>query len=176
MGHKRYCLVYNTFDTIDGIEFNTFEEAKANMIDQYINWEIEETEKWKVENNELKPTGQQIDSWNAMVDECWCSIVEWDKKKEKYEDPDDGYTLSARVLDEIGWKWWEELEIDRREKMSEDNIMNPIIRTAAKNFVEKLIDFGYYTEEDMNDIIKDFVILKKETPKLFKLLACICDR
>ena len=53
-------------------------------------------------------------------------------------------------------------------------------REVALNFYEWLIENEYRDvedfEEDIDDMIKDFEVMKREVPKMFNLLKDISDR
>lgn len=53
-------------------------------------------------------------------------------------------------------------------------------REAAFNFYEWLIDFEYRStedfEKDIDEMIEDFMVMKKECPRMFNLLRDISDR
>ena len=50
---------------------------------------------------------------------------------------------------------------------------------VARNFYNWLVDMGYSTDtdkaEDIEDVIKDFVCIEHEAPKLFNLLKNLSD-
>ena len=50
---------------------------------------------------------------------------------------------------------------------------------VARNFYNWLVDMGYSTDtdkaEDIEDVIKDFVCVEHEAPKLFNLLKNLSD-
>lgn len=109
-GHKPYCMIFDLGDMCDGIEFDSLEEAKCNMEDTYINWEASECMEWSWENGRPAPTPEQIETWDRMIDECACWIVEWNEETGEYGDIDDASFMSEEDLESIGWKYWEELK------------------------------------------------------------------
>jgi hypothetical protein len=110
-GHKRYCMVFNTEDCTDGIEFDTFEEAKIDMEETYVNWRINEMSSWKTdENGNPCPTPEQIEGYDYMIDNCCCYISEWDEESGCYNDMDNSYWMPDEELEEIGYVEWDKLK------------------------------------------------------------------
>lgn len=56
---------------------------------------------------------------------------------------------------------------------------NTSAEMVARNFYNWLVDMGYSTDtdkaEDIEDVIKDFVCIEHEAPKLFNLLKNLSD-
>ena len=110
--HKKYCMVYDMGHTIDGVEFDDYEEAKADMIHTYLLWEAEEIsdKKWKFsEDGTPLPTEKQIEDWDYMIDNCCCYVVEWNDTLEEYNDSYYADSLSDEELKKIGWMYFNEL-------------------------------------------------------------------
>jgi hypothetical protein len=105
-GHKKYCMVFDMGHTIDGVEFDSFEEAKADMEDTYINWMVEECHNWKMVDGVPHPTEKQIEDYDYMIWNCGCWIVEWNDELGEYGDVDYGYALSQEELEALGWMEW----------------------------------------------------------------------
>ena len=102
---KPFKMVFDIGHTIDGIEFDTFEAAKADMEDTYIMWMTDAMRDWKfAKDGTPQPTDKQKDEFNYMIDECCCWIVKWDSELGDYEDIDYGYVMSDEELKELGWE------------------------------------------------------------------------
>lgn len=110
MEHKKYCMIYETDCTADGVEFDDFESAKAEAIEIYTSWVCEEIADWTFnDTGKPLPTEKQIEDWDYMYDNCSCYVVEWDEEKQEYEDIDDAYFIPDEELREIGWMEWSEI-------------------------------------------------------------------
>lgn len=109
MEHKQWLMVYDMGHTVDGEEYDTYEEAKAAMENTYVLWEMEEIAKWRWNGNVPTPTAEQIESWNAMIDDCYCYVTEWCDDLDEYLDGYWGYNLSDAELKGIGWVEYSEL-------------------------------------------------------------------
>lgn len=98
MKHKPFCVIYDNGDTVDGIEFDTHEDAILCMKALYGDWIKEERFGWDGD-----PTPEQVESWNDMVNTCYCLILRWDDLLGEYEDTYYGEPLSDEELNGIGW-------------------------------------------------------------------------
>lgn len=112
MTHKKYCLVWDNGHDTSGAEFDTYEEAKETMQEMYIGWEEAETYGWAWETNFPNPTPEQIESWDQMINECYCYIVEWNEELGEYDDSYYGTGLTDEELNEIGWNYWADIRRD----------------------------------------------------------------
>lgn len=95
---KKYRCVYDGDTFIDGIEFDTFDEAKDCSLDILFSWAEEHRENWK---DYFAPTDEELDSYNSMI--CNCAV--W---VEKYDEVLGGYDEywypSGDDLLAIGWE------------------------------------------------------------------------
>lgn len=98
MEHKQFCVLYDIGHTVDSIEFDTHEEALGCMKDLYLGWIEDERAEWDGE-----PTPEQVESWNEMVDACYCLILRWNDFLGEYEDTYWGEPLPDEDLEAIGW-------------------------------------------------------------------------
>lgn len=105
-GHKEYKMVFDMVDSIDGIEFDSFEAAKADMEDTYVNWMTYECHHWKIVDGIPLPTEEQIEDYDYMIENFCCWIVKWVDELGDYEDIDYGYTLPQEELEALGWMEW----------------------------------------------------------------------
>lgn len=98
---KPFCVVWNTDSFCDGMECDTFEEAKGIALETLINWEMEEFSAWK----SAEPTEKESEDWDYMIYNCESFVLKYDADKDEYEDY---WYPSDEELDEIGWCLWEE--------------------------------------------------------------------
>lgn len=114
--HKKFLMVFDMDHTIDGIEFDTFEEAKNDAIYTLEGWIIEEQIEWDYETDNdgisviPHPTEAQIESWDYMINNCCVYVVEWDDETNQWEDSDYGWWPSYDDENEIDWLEWDELK------------------------------------------------------------------
>lgn len=100
-----YRMVFDMGHTIDGIYCESFESAKANMEDTYIQWICDETYNWKfADDGTPMPTEEQREAFNYMIYECCCWAAKLDEETGEYEDLDNAYTLPEDELEALGWK------------------------------------------------------------------------
>lgn len=115
-GHKRFCMIFDVGHTVDGIEFDTFEEAKNDAIYTLENWIVEGQIGWAIEVEAdgisviPHPTEKQIQSWNRMVNTCCVYVVEWDDETGQWQNSDDAWWPSHEIENEINWLEWEQLK------------------------------------------------------------------
>ena len=115
-GHKQFCMIFDVGHTVDGVEFDTFEEARNDAIYTLENWIIEELVEWKPELDangipmKYKPTRAQIEAWDRMINTCSVCVVEWNDELGDWEDPDDGWCPSYEEEEELNWMEWEGLK------------------------------------------------------------------
>ena len=100
-------MIFDMDTSIDGIEFDTFEAAKADMEDTYVNWMVEECDKWEIIDGIPHPTEEQIADYDYMIWNFGCWIVEWNDELGEYEDSDYGYYLPQEELEALGWMEWD---------------------------------------------------------------------
>lgn len=109
--HKRYCMIFDMGDTIDGFEFDEFEDAKHHAFMTLINWMGDEKNDWVFDDNGVPNlTEEQIDSWNEMIHTCSVYIVEWDEENDDWQDEDEAWLPSREEEYEIGWLKWHKLK------------------------------------------------------------------
>lgn len=110
-GHKKYLMVFDTDSSIDGVEFDTLEEALNDALETRILWMTEEQREWEFDDDG-KPLleEEQIESWDYMIENCTTYVVEWNDEAGGYEDYDSATFLSDEELDKIGWKYIYEME------------------------------------------------------------------
>lgn len=115
-GHKKYCMVFDVGHTVDGVEFDTFEEAKNDAINTLENWIVDEQVGWNFETDSdgvsviPHPTEKQIDSWDTMINDCSVYVVEWDEENNCWEDCDNAWYPSSDIENELNWLEWSELK------------------------------------------------------------------
>ena len=104
---KRFEMVFSTDSFCDGIDFETFEAAKADAEDTLINWATDERREWKTaEDGTPLPTAKQIENYDYMIYNCECHIVEYDDDGNQVNE----YYFTDDELAEIGWIEWDELK------------------------------------------------------------------
>ena len=109
---KPYLVVWNTDSCCDGFYADSFEHAKADMEDLYIEWETQETFSWK---DILNPSEEQIENWDYMIDNCYCHIDKYNFETDEYEEY---YYPSDEELRKIGWDEWEVMKEIIKEAFS----------------------------------------------------------
>lgn len=101
---KKYKMVFDMGHTVDSIDFNSFEAAKADMEDTYIEWMTEECRSWECDENGIPhPTEKQIEDFDYMINEFYCVIIKYDEESEEWQDTDYGYYLPEEEKEQIGW-------------------------------------------------------------------------
>lgn len=110
-GHKPFQMIFDCGHTIDGIEHDTFEDAKFDAIETLAQWMVDEKGEWAVDANGIPhPTEAQIESWDQMIADCCVYVVEWDEEEGSYQDADDAWYPSAEDENEAEWLTWDELK------------------------------------------------------------------
>ena len=111
MKHNKYCMMFDMGHTVDGNEFDNFDDAKYSAIETLIAWMAEECYFWNYDENHVPcPNEKQIEDWDKMIHECCVYVVEWDEEAGDWEDIDDAWFPSYEVENEIGWMEWDELK------------------------------------------------------------------
>ena len=109
---KKYKMVFDMGHTIDGIEFDTLEEAINDAQETLIMWEVEETNGWERNPDnwgEWMPTESQIEDWDYMIYNYGCWVVEFNEETGAFEDIDNAvWPVSDADLNAIGWMPWDE--------------------------------------------------------------------
>lgn len=115
-GHKQYCMVFDVGHTVDGVEWDTFEEAKNDAINTLENWIVDEQSKWSFDIDDdgisviPHPTDKQIESWDAMINDCSVYVVEWNDEDGCWEDSDNAWYPSSEIENELNWFEWTDLK------------------------------------------------------------------
>ena len=99
---KMFTVIWDTENAIDGFDAETLEEAKDMAFDILYGWMIEERAGWESD----EPNDEQIESWNAMINDCSVWVDKHDPLHEDNPDYDEEYywTPSEDDLEFIGWK------------------------------------------------------------------------
>lgn len=136
--HKPYLMICDMDHSIDGVEYDTLEDALCSAEETYHAWMQDEYSGWTWDKNLVAhPTPEQIRSWNYMIDNCCCYVVEYDPEMGEYGDVDSAVFLSDEKLDEIGWK-----------EIPEDNTDDaPILIPPGETLKEVLEDRGISTTD-----------------------------
>jgi len=112
---KEYMMIFDMEHTVDGVAFETLEEAKSDAMDTYLLWIAEETAKWKCSEKGIPmPTEEEIESWDMMVENCICYVAKRDPETGEYTDT--VWNATDEELHEIGWDYWEELSKESQKK------------------------------------------------------------
>lgn len=115
-GHKRFCMVFDVGHSVDGVEFDTFEEARNDALYTLEQWIVDEQIKWSfdVADDGISviphPSEEQIDSWDRMINDCCVYVVEWDDVTSDWEDVDNAWFPSSDDEDALNWLEWSELK------------------------------------------------------------------
>lgn len=110
-GHKQFCHVFDVGHSVDGVEYDDFEEAKSWAIDTLVQWVVDEQAKWPVdEKGKPHPTEKQIEDWDQMIEDCCVYVVEWDEDAGDWGDVDDAWFPSHEDETNAEWLYWEELK------------------------------------------------------------------
>ena len=107
----KYKMVFETADSIDSIVYDNKEGAIADAEDTLVEWACEKMRDWAwdKETSMPAPTDEQIESWDYMIYNCGCFVVEYDEETGEEGDIDDPlWPTSQAQLDEIGWMLWED--------------------------------------------------------------------
>lgn len=105
-----YRMVYDGNCFIDGTDYGSLEQAKADALDTLVNWMIEARQAWA---NCHCPTEDELDEYNNMICCCCTYVQEYNQETDEY---DDYWYPSEEDLEQIGWK---ELTMEdiRKEKL-----------------------------------------------------------
>lgn len=107
--HKKYCMIFNTSDCTDGVEYDDFEEAKYAAREVLTNWIHDEQCKWEFDVNGIPhPTEEQIEEWDMMIEECSTYVAEWNEEEQDFYDEKMNYWFPEE--DDVDWLEWEELK------------------------------------------------------------------
>lgn len=108
---KKYCMIFDMGHTVDGIEHDDFEQAKVDAIDTLLTWIADETRNWKLDENYIpRPTEEQIDSWDTMINDCCVYVVQWDETSNEWDDVDNAWFPPYEIENEINWLEWADLK------------------------------------------------------------------
>lgn len=100
----KYKMIYDGGSFIDGELHDTLESAIDSAKDCLIEWEAEEVSGWAWDDDKPAPTEEQIEHWDAMIEECICYVVRADDEDEYWLWPE-----SDEQLKGIGWMYWEDI-------------------------------------------------------------------
>ena len=103
-----YCMIFDTDNVTDGIEFESLEAAKCDAFDIYILWEGEEMWNWEMVDGIPRPTEEQIENWDYMIDNCYCHVAKWVPEEDSYSET--VWEPSDKELSDIGWDYWANLK------------------------------------------------------------------
>lgn len=108
---KPYRTIYDGDSFIDGIDCDSYEEAKDQAEDCLISWMIEERSTWR---DYFHPTEDELDRYNYMICNCGTWIEKYNPATDEYEECGG---LSYEDEERIGWKelMIEDLEEERIE-------------------------------------------------------------
>lgn len=94
---KPWRMAFETDDTVDGVDFDSFEAAKADAEDTLVNWMVEEQSKWRSE----KPTKEELEDYNYMICNCSVRVDRYNPTTDEYEEY---WSPSCEEEEKIGWK------------------------------------------------------------------------
>ena len=94
-----YRMVWDNDSCCDGIDCESFDEAKAQAEDTLVEWMVQERNEWK---DPFCPTEDELDNYNYMICSCSCSVYKYDPDADEYEEAEDALDYEAE--ESIGWK------------------------------------------------------------------------
>lgn len=104
-----YMFCWETQTTTDGFGKDSYEIAKAAVIDDLLGSIAIEIQDWEFDENGIPhPTEEQIEHWNYMICNCGAWVEKWNPVTQEYEEFDGSY-LTDWEYREIGWELWEDL-------------------------------------------------------------------
>lgn len=107
----RYMMIYDGGSFIDGIGYDSLQEAINAAEDTLCEWEAEQQGTWNMEDDKPSPTQEQIDAWDSMIYDCSCYVVEWDYENWEYPGADYAvWPTSDEDLENLGWVTYDELQ------------------------------------------------------------------
>ena len=106
---KPFCMIWETFDCCDGVECDTFEDAKAEAIECLMNWQVEERNNHPLDINEW--TDKDIDDWDYFIANMSARVSELNENGDYENDIDDEWFPSYEDEKEIGWLPYEKLKV-----------------------------------------------------------------
>ena len=90
-------MCWDTDNCCDGVDCESYGDAKCRAEDTLIEWQMAESYNWK----DGVPTEAQIDDWNYMICNCAVSIYEYDAMADEYVERDG---LSYEEEEQLGWR------------------------------------------------------------------------
>lgn len=101
-----YKMIYDGDHFIDGTDHESLEAAICDAQDTLLLWQMEELRNWKYneETNHYEPTQEQIESWDYMIYNMGCYVVEGENGID-----DAVWPRTDADYEEVGWMPWEEL-------------------------------------------------------------------
>lgn len=106
-----YHMIYDGDSFCDGVDCESYEEAKDQAEECLVNWMVEERETWK---DIFNPTEKELDNYNYMICNCCTWIEKYNPATDTYEEYGG---LSYEDEERIGWKelTMEDIEKEREE-------------------------------------------------------------
>ena len=97
-----FMMVWDTDSCCDGIECESFEEAKADAEDTLIEWACEEMRDWNG-----MPTEEQIESYDYMYYNCSVRVDKYNPDTDEYEEY---WSPSYEDEKTLGWQEWNDIK------------------------------------------------------------------
>lgn len=98
-----YRMIFDLGHTVDGIDFDTLEEAQDDAIETLINWMCDFYSEHHIsEPDKTKWTEEQQEDWDMMINECSTCVAQYDPDKDEYKVV---WYPSGQKKKEIGWEY-----------------------------------------------------------------------
>lgn len=105
-----WVMVFDTEDTTDGIDFESFEAAKDDALETLVKWMIWERQEWTA--GVFCPTEDELDRYNYMICNCSVWVSKYDPMTDEYEEY---WSPSYEDEESVGWKKLTMEDIKREE-------------------------------------------------------------
>lgn len=98
-----YRMIYDLGHTVDGVDFDTLEEAQDDAIETLINWMCDFYSEHNIsEPDKTKWTEEQQEDWDMMINECSTCVAQYDPNKDEYKII---WYPPGQKEKEIGWEY-----------------------------------------------------------------------
>ena len=112
----QYIMAFDMEDNSDGIEFDSFEAAKADAEDTLVEWMVEERNRWK---NVFHPTEEELDNYNYMICNCSVWVAKYNPNTDEYETE---WEPSYEDEEALGWKELTMEDIQKEEQTTKGGL------------------------------------------------------
>jgi hypothetical protein len=92
-----YQMIFDTDSCCDGIDFESFEAAKADAEDTLIQWMVEERSEWE---DLFHPNDEELDNYNYMICNCSVWVGKYNPDTDEYEEE---WSPSYEDAEALGW-------------------------------------------------------------------------